>query len=84
MKWMLKNSNGQPDGMFSFATVSFVVVTVVIILSMIKSFTVGSFSMQFEEPNVPLLTLYFGGAFTSYVTRRSLKEKSEKKENNNV
>jgi len=77
MNWLLNNSAGKPDGMFTFAAISFFVTTFLVLLSSIKHFSIGSISVEISEINVSLITLYFGGAFTSYVVRRNSKLKAE-------
>ena len=77
MKWMMKNSRGQRDGMWTFAVISFIVVTLSVVASFFQTISIGHFTLELNEPNVSLLTLYFGGAFTSYVVRRHTKDNAE-------
>jgi len=74
MNWMLYNSGGKKDGCWTFAVVSFVITTLMVLLSVFKSFSFMGVVIELNEPNIALLTLYFGGAFTSYVVRRHTKD----------
>jgi hypothetical protein len=86
--WMMKNSNGKPDGMWTFSCVSFAITTLVILMSIVKELKLGDFTLSFDTPDVALLTMYIGTTFGSYVFRRTTKDKqggevveeSEKKE----
>jgi len=69
-----ENSSGKKDYMFTFAAISFFVVSAIVILSIFPEIKIGNFSLKFNDVNVPLITLYFGGCFTSYVIRRNKKD----------
>ncbi len=80
MKWMMKNSNGKKDSMLTFAFISFMIVSIVILLSVVKSFTVKGVLFEFHPPNDVLLLGYLGATFGSYVTKRYHDNKIVKKE----
>lgn len=67
---MMTNSNGKHDSMLTFAFMSFMVVSVVILLSVIKSFTIHGTTFEFHPPNDTLLLGYLATCFGGYVTRR--------------
>jgi hypothetical protein len=78
-KFMMRNSAGNKDAMFTVSIISFVIVSAVVVASMFDSLTIFGTTIDFSEPNVPLLTLYLGTCFSSYVFRRTTKDKLEKK-----
>lgn len=82
MNWMMKNSRGNRDSMLTFAFVSFLVVSLVILLSVVKSFTVHGSTFEFHPPNDTLLLGYLSVSFTSYVTRRYTSEKLNRDKEN--
>jgi archaellum component FlaC len=75
---MMRNSSGQKDAMFTLSIISFVVVTLAVLAAMFDTLTIFGTTIDFAEPNVPLLTLYLGTCFSSYVFRRTTKDKLEK------
>lgn len=78
MSWMLKNSSGVKDGMFTLSVVSFVVVSVCVVISMFDQITLGSSVFHIKSPDVALLTLYLSISHGSYVWRRGQKLKDGK------
>ena len=74
MSWMLKNSAGKLDGMFTLSVISFAVVSVCVFVSMFDQITLGSNVFHFKSPDVSLLTLYLGISHGSYVWRRNTKD----------
>lgn len=80
MRWMMKNSKGKPDALFTFAFIGFFVTTGCVVASVLKSVTVGNFALAFNVPDVALLSMYFGGTFTAYVMRRNTKDKLDLEE----
>lgn len=66
----IKNSEGKPDAMLTFATASFLVVTINIFLSTFTSLTIGDFSVQFQALDSSIMAVYLGATFTAYVSRR--------------
>lgn len=78
MRWMMKNSKGKPDSMMTFAFWSFIVVSVVILLSVVKSFTFRGTTFEFHPPNDALLLGYLATCFGGYVTRRYHDDKLNK------
>jgi hypothetical protein len=83
-KFMMRNSAGKKDAMFTVSMVSFAIVSVVVVSSMFDALTIFGTTIDFSEPNVPLLTLYLGTCFSSYVFRRTTKDKLEKKVEDDV
>lgn len=75
--YLMRNSKGEHDGTWSFAVISFIIVTIIVICSMFNHIAIWGFSITFNEPNIGLITLYFGGAFTSYILRRNSKDKTD-------
>ncbi len=75
--FLMRNSKGEHDGTWTCALISFLVVTVIVIVSMFDSLTIGGSTVLFSEPNLPLITLYFGGSFTSYIVRKYQKKDTE-------
>ena len=78
MSWMLKNSEGKPDAMFTFASVAFVVATVSVLLSFFNEITILGFNAKINEPNVGLMSIYLGSTLLAYVNRRNTKLKVTK------
>ena len=66
----IKNSNGDQDAMLTFATISFAIVSLNILLSTIQevSFSFGSFSFQSMDSGT--MTAYLAATFGAYVSRR--------------
>ena len=87
MRW-IKNSSGKEDSMLTFATISFFVVSLIVVLSCVKSFMSKNISFEFTTPDNTLILGYLGATFTSYVVRRNSRDKvnslptTEKKEEN--
>ena len=77
MWWMARNSSGQRDGIFTFAVVAFIVMTCAVVFSMFESVSIMEHTFTFSEPDFSLLSVYFAGAFTSYVMRRNAKDRNE-------
>jgi len=66
----ITNSNGDKDAMLTFATISFAIVSLNILLSTLQevSFTFGSFSFQPMDSGT--MTAYLAATFGAYVSRR--------------
>jgi hypothetical protein len=70
MKW-IKNSDGKPDAMLTFATLSWLVVSICVFLSMFKELKFGMHEdIHISIPDSTLLLGYLGATFGSYVARR--------------
>ncbi len=74
MNWMLRNSAGKPDGMFTFATIGFFVTTFCIVCSVIKSVTIGGFTIKIHVDE-SLLLGYLASTYSAYVLRRKSRDK---------
>lgn len=70
MSFWVKNTSGKKDAMLTFATISFFVVTISVILSSISDLKIGNFSANFVPLDSGLASVYLGATFTAYVTRR--------------
>lgn len=84
MNFWVKNSGGKRDAMLTFATVSFVVVTISIILSTIAEISAGDFKATFTPLDSGLVSIYLGATFTAYVTRKYTDKKFEKENQTNL
>jgi hypothetical protein len=78
MNWMLKNSAGKRDGMWTLTVVSFIVISFNVILSMFDEVKIGSFHVKPKPVDTALLVTYFGLTGTGYVVRRNKKDGSVK------
>jgi hypothetical protein len=68
--WWIKNTNGKPDAMLTFAFFSFLVVTLNVFLSTFGMVQIGDFALQFEALDSSVMAIYLGATFTAYVSRR--------------
>lgn len=66
----IKNTNKKPDAMLTFATLSFLVVTLNMFLSSFESITVGDTNIVFKALDGSVMAVYLGSSFTAYVSRR--------------
>ncbi len=73
-KWMIRNSAGEEDGSFTFATISFVVVTFCVLLGCIDHVSLGSSTIKLKTPDATLALGYLAASFSTYVVRRTTKE----------
>ena len=69
MFW-IKNTKGRPDAMLTYSTISFVVVTLNVLLSTIGTLVIGDFSIAFAALDSSVMGVYLGATFTAYVSRR--------------
>ena len=69
MYW-IKNTSGKKDAMLTFALISFMVVTVNILLSTIGSLSIADFNVTFSAMPAAEMTAYLAATFGAYVTRR--------------
>lgn len=79
MKW-LKNSSGKPDAMLTFATISFLVVTLNMLLATLKSLSINGSVVEFQYLDVGTMTAYLGATFTAYVSRKWTDKRYAKEE----
>lgn len=79
MSWMLKNSEGKPDAMFTFAVFSWVVTVFCIVAPMLNGTAVPytSYVFRFVPPETSLVVAFLAAGFTSYVVRRNAKLKAD-------
>jgi len=68
--WWVKNTDGKPDAMLTFALFSFIVITINVFLSTFGVITVGDVTMQFEALDSSVMAVYLGSTFTAYVSRK--------------
>mgnify|MGYP003342117904 CR=1 FL=1 len=78
MNFWVKNSNGKQDAMLTFATISFCIVTLSVVLSSISELKFGKFSATFVPLDSNLASIYLGATFTAYVTRKWTDKKYDK------
>ncbi len=71
MKWMMRNSKGKKDAMLTFAFISFIVVSLCVILSCLKSVAFRALSIELTMPDTSLLLGYLASTFGAYVMRRN-------------
>ena len=69
MFW-IKNTDGKPDAMLTFALISFFVVTLNLLLATLGSFSVREFNFGFEFMDAATMTAYLAATFSAYVSRR--------------
>ena len=79
--WMMNNSKGKPDAMLTFATGSFVIVSLCILLSCFKSVAFRSLSLELTVPDTSLLLGFLASTFGAYVMRRNKEHTAVEKEN---
>ena len=67
----LKNSSGKQDAMLTFATISFAIVSVNILLSSIQELGLPSgASISFQILDTGTMTAYLAATFGAYVSRK--------------
>lgn len=84
MSFWVKNSSGKQDAMLTFATISFFIVTLSIILSSISELNIGKLKITFVPLDSNLASIYLGATFTAYVTRKYTDKKFEKENQPNI
>ena len=77
MKWV-KNTNGKPDSMLTFALIAFLVVTLNILLATFGRISFRGFEIGLQAMEASTMTAYLGASFTAYVTRRWTDKKYNK------
>lgn len=66
----IKNTNGKKDAMLTFATFSFLVVTLNVFLSTFETISYGDTTVVFKALDTSVMAMYLGSTFTAYVSRR--------------
>ena len=66
----IKNTEGRADAMLTFATVSFIAVTLNILLATVGQLSYGGHSITFSTLDSGTMGVYLGATFTAYVSRR--------------
>jgi hypothetical protein len=66
----IKNTDGKKDSMLTFATISFAVVSLNIILASIGSIHFGDTTISFQPLDGGTMGIYLAATFTAYVSRR--------------
>jgi len=72
MNWMLKNSAGEPDGSWTLAAMSWAVVSLCLLLSMVQS--IGGHVLSLKTPDTTLLLGYLTAMTGNYLLRRNKKD----------
>lgn len=66
----IKNTEGKPDAMLTFAIISFAVVTLNILLATIGQISFSGNEIQFETLDSSAMGVYLTATFSAYVGRR--------------
>ena len=66
----LKNTDGKPDAMLTFATVAFLAVTLNILFATVGTISYGENSIDFQTLDSGTMGVYLAATFTAYVSRR--------------
>lgn len=66
----IRNSRGKKDAMLTFATISFFVVTMNIVLVSFSPIFEKYLSFSFIPVDIAILTMYMSSTFTAYVARK--------------
>ena len=66
----IKNTSGKKDAMLTFATFSFIVITLNVLLSTFGSVTFGETAITFQSLDSTVMAVYLGATFSAYVSRR--------------
>ena len=66
----IKNSNGKQDAMLTFATISFAIVSLNILLSTLQEVSIGAGTFSFQPMDPGTMTAYLAATFGAYVSRR--------------
>ena len=76
MYW-IKNTDGKPDAMLTFAFFAFSVVTLNILLATFGRISYKEFELGLQPMEASAMTAYLAATFTAYVTRRWTDRKYE-------
>jgi len=77
MVWMLKNSAGKPDSMFTFAVGGFLITALSILVTLVDSVSIGDASVNIGSPDSTLVMAFLGATLLAYVNRRNKKLDAE-------
>jgi len=66
----IKNTEGKPDAMLTFAIISFAVVTLNILLATVGQISFSGNEIQFETLDSGAMGVYLTATFSAYVGRR--------------
>lgn len=66
----IKNTDGKPDAMLTFATISFFAVTLNVLLATIGQISFGGNVIEFQTLDSSTMGVYLAATFTAYVSRR--------------
>ena len=69
MFW-IKNTDGKPDAMLTFALISFAVVTINLFLATFGSVSIYGQDLGFQFMDASTMTAYLAATFGAYVSRR--------------
>lgn len=72
--WMLKNSENEHDGSFTFAAISFFVVTTAVVMSCFDNMVLGPIEVHFRSVDSALALGYLAATFSTYIVRRTTKD----------
>lgn len=79
MSWMLNNSSGQPDSMFTFSVVGLVTTVLSIFLSVFSGTELlfGDQKLVLQSPDVTMVSAFLGATVTAYVLRKNKKDQHQ-------
>lgn len=66
----IKNTRGKPDAALTFAVISFLIVTVNVLLSTFGTISCGEHIIQFAALDSGTMAVYLGATFSTYIGRR--------------
>ena len=66
----IKNTDGKPDAMLTFATISFFAVTLNVLLATIGQLSIAGNIIEFQTLDSGTMGVYLAATFTAYVSRR--------------
>jgi hypothetical protein len=72
----LKNSNGQPSATLTFMFLTFVVVSLCIVLPMFDGMIIKGFAIDVQKPDNALIIALLAAFVPAYVVRRNTESKS--------
>lgn len=76
----IKNSSGKKDAMLTFALISFLIVSVDILLEVLSPIFEKTLSISFSTMDTGVMTTYLSATFTAYVARKWTDRGSKKQE----
>ena len=66
----IKNSSGRKDAMLTFSFISFLIVSVDILLEVLSPVFEKTMAMSFSTMDTGVMTTYLSATFTAYVARK--------------